>query len=138
MNEISKTGRIVYWNRVVLGAFWALAGIACVGLILWRDVRMTKLALVPVIAGLILIAAAWGFYRGTRWGRILIGVVMAFVALYCFDRLLYLGFRKMFNWFFYLLCGMLAAAFYTWLYLFSGLDHGGPVEPEATEDKNHM
>ncbi|NLH75138.1 MAG: hypothetical protein GX456_18990 [Verrucomicrobia bacterium] len=135
MNETSKTGRIVYWNRVVLGLFWVAVGLASIGLILWRDVRLTKLAPVPVVAGIILITAAWGFYTGKKWGRILIGVVMAFVALYCFDRLLYLGFRKMFNWFFYLLCAMLAVAFYTWLYLFSGLDRGGPVQTETTDDE---
>lgn len=138
MNEISKTGRIVRWNRTILGLFWAAVGLACIGLILWRDVRVTKLAPVPVAAGVVLLVASWGFYLGKKWGRLLIGFIMALVALYCFDRLLYLGFGKAFNWFFYLLCVVLGAAFYTWVYLFSGLDRGGPVEPDTWKPEDQL
>ncbi|MCX8108462.1 MAG: hypothetical protein N3G20_06630 [Verrucomicrobiae bacterium] len=138
MNEISKIGRIVRWNRRILGFFWGMVGLACICLILWREVRMTKLAPVPVVAGIILLVSSLGFYLGKKWGRFLIGVVMAFVVLYCFDRLLYLGFGKVFNWFFYALCVVLFVAFYTWLYLFSGLDRGGPVDVESFDDRDRF
>lgn len=138
MNEISSTSRIVRWNRVILALLWAAVGIGCIGLLLWEDVRASKLAGVPAIAGAVLLVTSWGFYLGRRWGRVCIGVVMAFVALYCFDRLLYLGFRKTFSWFFLVLCAVLIAAFYTWLYLFSGLDRGGPLEKQTSEDDSQL
>jgi len=135
MNEVSKVARIARWNRLLLSLFWGFFGVTCFLPLLRAGLWHTKTGMAVAAVGVAFLVSAWGFYRGTRWGRIAIGLLMAFLALYCFDRLLYFGFRKAFSGYFALFCALLVAAIYTWLFLFSGLDRGGPMSADRDSEE---
>jgi hypothetical protein len=133
MNELSSTARIVRVNRMALSLIWGSFGVACLAPLVRPNMWSAKTALVLSAIALAFLLAAWGFYRGTRWGRFGIGVLMAFLALYCFDQLLVWSFSRPRPDIgrVALCCALLAAAFYTWLFLFSGLDRGGPMRADS-------
>lgn len=129
-DHVSDTGRRLGWrHRRILAWFWGLFGAGCWAFLLHGAWWRSWLFLLPMLGGLAFLVSAAGFYRGRKWGRFSLGFWVAGVTLYGFDRLLNLHFRGYHGLYFWLICGLLLAAFYTWLFLFSGLDpEGGPGE----------
>lgn len=120
MSETSA--KVGIWNRRCLAVFWGLAGLACLGSMLMDSFRGSRALPFLVAGGLALLISALGFYRGSKWGRVFIGLLVAPLVLFCFDRLMLMYFGKSFGLYFWLLCLLVAIGFYTWIFLFTGLD----------------
>lgn len=131
-----KSARFGVWNRRLLALFWGLFGLVCLGLLFHTFWWQTKLFFGPAAAGIAFLASSIAFYRGSAWGRSAIGVLVSVLALYCFDRLLYLHFQRHHGFFFFLVCLVLAAAFYTFLFLFSGLDRDSRLLDDGDENES--
>jgi hypothetical protein len=129
-----SSARVGLWNRHFLAGFWALFGCACQALLLKEAIRSSKVAWIPVVVGLAFLISAWGFYRGQRWGRAAIGFLVAPLALYFFDQLMSLHFLRYHGIYFWFCCFLLVAAFYTWLFLFSGLDRDASAAESAGDE----
>lgn len=120
MSEASA--RLGVWNRRLLAGFWALFGVACLVLTLSDWFRQTNLLPYSMVVGACFLVSAIAFYRGWRWGRVAIGVLVAPLSLLCFDRLMSLHFERYYGPYFWVCFVLLAAGFYTWVFTFTGLD----------------
>jgi hypothetical protein len=126
-----SSARVGVASRHALAVFWGFFAVACMGLVLLPKVRNSAWFFLPPIGGGALLLSAWGYYRGRRWSRVALGVVVAPLSLLCFDRLLYYYFARRFGLPFWSCLCLLATAFYTWVLLFAGLDRDAPPDHDG-------
>jgi len=120
MSEASA--KLGVWNRHVLAVFWALFGAACLGMTLNEQFReLNVLPYAAVVGGCFLVSAIL-FYLGWKAGRVAIGVLVAPLSVLCFERLISLHFQRLYGPYFWVCLALLAFGFYTWVFLFTGLD----------------
>jgi len=120
MSEASA--RVGVWNRRFLAGFWALFGLTCIGVTFSEWFRQTNLIPYSVAVGACFLVGALGFYAGWKWGRVAIGVLVAPLSLLCFDRLISMHFQRYYGPYFWMCFVLLGAGFYTWVFIFTGLD----------------
>ncbi|HNU52766.1 MAG TPA: hypothetical protein PKJ98_17890 [Verrucomicrobiota bacterium] len=109
-------------NRRILGAFWTCLGVAVLCILLVPSFRQPKIFAFPLVIGSALILGGWGLYHGRRWARGVVGTMVGIMTILSFERILYLHYRHYHGPWFWACCLLLLAAFYTFLFLFSGLD----------------
>jgi|GEM_PF-5279257 len=81
------------WHFRVLGIFWALCGLFCLGDLVWRSYWWEqKTAWVPVLVGVPFIVGGFGFARRQIWARGCVIPLMLVAGLICLDGLLCGGF----------------------------------------------
>ncbi len=120
MSEASA--RIGKVNRRILAVFWGLFGVACIALTLSDWFRQTNLLPYSAVVGVCFLASAVVFYLGSKMGRVAIGILVAPLSVLCFERLLSLHFQRYYGPFFWICFVVLAFGFYTWVFIFAGLD----------------
>lgn len=117
-----SSARIGVTSRHLLATFWGLFALGCLALLLHPRVRSSAWFFLPPVGGVAFLVSAAGYYSGRRWGRILLGLMVAPLTLVCFERLLWYHFASRHGLWFWLCLLLLAVAFYTWVLLFAGLD----------------
>ena len=134
MSEASA--RIGIVNRRILAVFWALFGVACVALTLSERFRQTNLLPYSAVVGVCFLVSAIVFYLGAKAGRVAIGILVAPLSVLCFERLLSLHFQRYYGPYFWVCSVVLALGFYTWVFIFTGLDRGA-LNGRYSDNQHH-
>ena len=119
------SAKVAVWNRRALAVFWGLFGAACVLLPFSPSLSATRVFPFPIAIGITVLVSAYGFFQGWRWGRVAIGFVVAPLVVVSFDRLMSMHFQRYYGSLFAVCCLLLLVGFYTWVFIFAGLDRSG-------------
>ena len=83
------------WHFRVLGTFWTLCGLFCLGDLIWRSYWWDqKTPWIPIVVGIPFIVVGVGFVRGRVWARGGMLPLMLFAGLVSFDGFLCGGFNN--------------------------------------------